>query len=100
MKKSILLFICITFIALAHLTAHEAVAARSHLSKDPKVQAARGLVKQRRYIEAFKILRPIAKKSQGRADRTDVLFLFSLSAIEASRRLPPDEGEGEVSASG
>ena len=89
MKKIILLIICITFIGLSHLTAGEAFAARSHLSKDPKVQAARGLLKQRRYIEAFKILHPIARESKGRADRTDVLFLFSLSAIEASRRLPP-----------
>ena len=96
MKKFILLIVCITFIALAHLTAGEADAARSHLSKDPKVQAARGLIKQRRYIEAFKILRPIAKKSQGRADRTDVLFLFSLSAIEASRRLPPDRAKEKL----
>ena len=69
--------------------AQEALAARRHLSKDPRVQAARGLVKQRRYIEAFKILRPIARASGERADRTDVLFLYGLSAIEAARSLPP-----------
>ena len=89
MKKTILLIICITIIALAHLTAGEVFAARPHLSKDPDVQAARGLLKQRRYTEALKLLRPIVKESEGRADRTDVLFLTGLSAIEASRRLPP-----------
>ena len=91
MKKSILLIVCIMLLALAHLTAGDAVAApsQSHLSSDPKVRAARGLVKQRRYFEALKLLGPIARESKGRADRTDVLFLYGLSAIEASRRLPP-----------
>ncbi|MYA97374.1 MAG: DUF560 domain-containing protein [Nitrospinae bacterium] len=91
MKKSVLLIICIMLAALAHLKAGDAVAApsQSHLSSDPKVQAARGLVKQRRYFEALKLLDPIVKESKGRADRTDVLFLYGLSAIEASRRLPP-----------
>ena len=91
MKKSILLIVCVMLLALAHLTAGDAVAApsQSHLSRDPKVRAARGLVKQRRYFEALKLLGPIARESKGRADRTDVLFLYGLSAIEASRRLPP-----------
>lgn len=91
MKKSVLLIICIMLLALAHLAAEDAVAApsQSHLSSDPKVRAARGLVKQRRYFEALKLLGPIARESKGRADRTDVLFLYGLSAIEASRRLPP-----------
>jgi hypothetical protein len=91
MKKSILLIVCMMLLALAHLTAGDAVAApsQSHLSRDPKVRAARGLVKQRRYFEALKLLGPIARESKGRADRTDVLFLYGLSAIEASRRLPP-----------
>ena len=91
MKKSILFIICITLAALAYLTALEADAApsRSHLSRDPKVRAARGLIKQRRYFEALNILRPVAGESKGRADRTDVLFLTGLSAIEASRLLPP-----------
>ena len=85
---------------LAHLTAVEAGAAkqRSHLSKDPNVQAARGLLKERRYFEALNILRPIARESKGRSDRTDVLFLTGLSAIEASRRLPPARNEGENGA--
>ncbi|MDE0332619.1 MAG: surface lipoprotein assembly modifier [Nitrospinae bacterium] len=97
MKKTILLIICITIFALAHLTAGEAFAARPHLSKDPKVQAARGLLKQRRYTEALELLRPIVRESKGRADRTDVLFLAGLSAIEASRRLPPANVE-EITA--
>lgn len=91
MKKSILLMVCITLAALAQLTVVDAFAApsQSHLSRDPKVRAARGFIKQRRYFEALKLLRPIAKESKGRTDRTDVLFLTGLSAIEASRRLPP-----------
>ncbi len=91
MKKSILLIVCIMLLALAHLTAGDAATApsQSHLSSDPKVRAARGLVKQRRYFEALKLLGPVARESKGRADRTDVLFLYGLSAIEASRRLPP-----------
>lgn len=89
MKKYILLVICITFVALAHLSPPVADAAQSHLSRDPKVRAARALLTQRRYAEALGILRPIAAASYGRADRTDVLFLTGLSAIEASRRMPP-----------
>ena len=89
MKKSVSLIFFITLISLAHLMAQEALAARRHLSKDPRVQAARGLVKQRRHLEALQILRPIARASGERADRTDVLFLYGLSAIEAARSLPP-----------
>ena len=98
MKKSILFIICITLAALSHFTAADAIAApsQSHLSKDPKVQAARGLIKQRRYFEALKLLRPIARESKGRADRTDVLFLTGLSSIEASRRLPPDREKEKI----
>ena len=98
MKKSILFIICITLAALSHFTAGDAIAApsQSHLSKDPKVQAARGLIKQRRYFEALKLLHPIAKESKGRADRTDVLFLTGLSAIEASRRLPPEKANEKL----
>ncbi len=98
MKKIILLMACITLVALAHFAAGDAVAApsQSHLSRDPKVQAARGLIKQRRYFGALKLLGPIARESKGRADRTDVLFLFGLSAIEASRRLPPDRAKEKL----
>ena len=81
MRKSILVFI---LIILFHLPALDAQAG-SHISKDPKVESARALMKQRRYIEALRILRPLAK---GHRDRTGVLFLIGLSAIEASRRLP------------
>lgn len=83
--------VCITLIALSHFATGDAVAApsQSHLSSDPKVQAARGLLKQRRYFEALELLRPIVRESKDRADRTDVLFLMGLSSIEASRRLPP-----------
>ena len=98
MKKSILLIICTAAIALANLTIPGAEAAqpRAHLSKDPKVRAARGLIKQRRYMEAFEILRPLARESKDRADRTDVLFLTGLSAIEASRRLRPDKAKEKL----
>ncbi len=98
MKKSVVLIICIMLAAITHFAAGDAVAApsQSHLSRDPKVQAARGLIKQRRYFEALKLLHPIARESKGRADRTDVLFLFGLSAIEASRRLPPDRAKEKI----
>ena len=91
MKKYILLIVCLMLLPPGQLTAGDALAApsQSHLSRDPKVRDARGLIKQRRYFEALQLLRPIAKESKGRADRTDVLFLYGLSAIEASRRLPP-----------
>ena len=89
---------CIALISLSHFATGDAVAApsQSHLSRDPKVQAARGLLKQRRYFEALKLLRPIARESKGRADRTDVLFLTGLSSIEASRRLPPDREKEKI----
>ena len=81
MKNAIFILI---LILLFHLPALDAQA-RSHLSADPRVRAARALVKQGRHIEALRILRPLAK---GHPDRTGVLFLIGLSAIEASRRLP------------
>ena len=81
MRKPILVFV---LILLFHVPAPDAQA-RSHVSKDPRVENARALMKQRRHIEALRILRPLAK---GHRDRTGVLFLIGLSAIEASRRLP------------
>ncbi len=81
MRKSILAFV---LILLLHVPALDAQA-RSHVSKDPRVENARALMKQRRHIEALRILRPLAK---GHRDRTGVLFLIGLSAIEAARRLP------------
>ena len=98
MKKSILLVTCAMLIALSNLSALDAGAAptQSHLSTDPKVRAARGLIKQRRYFEALRVLRPIARESKGRADRTDVLFLTGLSSIEASRLLPPARAKEKI----
>ena len=80
MKNAI--FILILILLFLHVPAPGAHA-RSHLSADPRVKAARALVKQGRHIEALRILRPLAK---GHPDRTDVLFLIGLSAIEAARR--------------
>ena len=98
MKKFTLLLICAALIAFAHITVVDSFAApsRSHLSRDPKVSAARGMIKQQRYMEALDILLPIAKDSKGRADRTDVLFLTGLSAIESSRRLPPAKAKEKL----
>ena len=81
MRKPILAFV---LILLFHVPALDAQT-RSQLSKDPRVENARALMKQRRHIEALRILRPLAK---GHRDRTGVLFLIGLSAIEAARRLP------------
>ncbi len=81
MRKPILAFV---LILLFHVPAPDAQA-RSHLSKDPRVENARALLKQGRHIEALRILRPLAK---GHRDRTGVLFLIGLSSIEAARRLP------------
>ena len=81
MRKPILAFV---LILLFHVPAPDAQT-RSQLSKDPRVENARALMKQRRHIEALRILRPLAK---GHRDRTGVLFLIGLSAIEAARRLP------------
>ena len=81
MRKPILAFV---LILLFHVPAPDAQA-RSHLSKDPRVENARALLKQGRHIEALRILRPLAK---GHRDRMGVLFLIGLSSIEAARRLP------------
>ena len=89
MRKSILVFI---LIILFHLPAPDAQA-RSHLSSDPRVKSARALVKKGRYVEALGILRPLAK---GHPDKTDVLFLIGLSAINASQR--PGTGDEEKTA--
>ena len=81
MRKPILAFV---LILLFHVPAPDAQA-RSHVSKDPRVENARALMKQRRHIEALRILRPLAPSHP---DKEDVLFLIGLSAIEAARRLP------------
>ncbi|MCY3876132.1 MAG: porin family protein [Rhodobacteraceae bacterium] len=55
----------------------------SHLSADPRVRAARAMVEAGRFEEALHALRPLAPDHP---DRTDVLFLIGLAAIEASGR--------------
>ena len=55
----------------------------SHLSSDPRVIAARSMVEAGRFEEALHALRPLAPDHP---DRTDVLFLIGLAAIEASGR--------------
>ena len=55
---------------------------RSHLSSDPRVQEARTLVQNGRFDEALTVLRPLVSTH---SDRTDVLFLVGLAAIEAAR---------------
>ena len=52
-------------------------------SSAPGMAEARELLKQKRYEEALKILRPLAKT---RPVRKNVLFLIGLAAIESSRR--------------
>ncbi len=89
MKKSILVFV---LILLFHLPALDAQAS-SHLSSDPRVKSARDLVKKGRYISALDILRPMAFDHP---DKTDVLFLIGLSAINASQR--PGTGDEEKTA--
>ena len=65
------LLLCLTFISYAS----------SHLSKDPRVNDARKLVDERRYDEALERLRTFAV---GHPDKTDVLFLIGISAIESA----------------
>ncbi|MCY4137276.1 MAG: surface lipoprotein assembly modifier [Rhodobacteraceae bacterium] len=62
----------------------------SHLSADPRVIAARSMVEAGRFEEALHALRPLAPDHP---DRTDVLFLIGLAAIEASG--PPGLGSRE-----
>ena len=82
-------------LAVAVLLHAPALAAsdRSHLSSDPRVVDARALVESGRFSEALAVLRPLAPDHP---DRTDVLFLLGLAAIEASRRA--DAGEAERTA--
>ncbi len=71
-------------LAVAVLLHAPALAAsdRSHLSSDPRVVDARALIESGRFSEALAVLRPLAPDH---SDRTDVLFLLGLAAIEASR---------------
>ena len=85
------LWIC-TLAALLHAPAL-AASDRSHLSSGPRVVDARALVENGRFSEALAVLRPLAPDHP---DRTDVLFLLGLAAIEASRQT--DTGEAERTA--
>ncbi len=78
MKYSILIFI---LILLSHPLALHGQA-RSNISYDTLVKNTRDLIKNGRYIEALDMLRPLAK---GHPDKTDILFLLGLAAIEAAR---------------
>ena len=82
-------------LAVAVLVHASALAAsdRSHLSSDPRVVDARALIESGRFSEALAVLRTLAPDHP---DRTDVLFLLGLAAIEASRRA--DTGEAERTA--
>ena len=82
-------------LAVAVLVHASALAAsdRSHLSSDPRVADARALVESGRFAEALAVLRPLAPDHP---DRTDILFLLGLAAIEASQRA--DTGEAERTA--
>ena len=60
-----------------------AASGRPHLSSDPRVVDARALIESGRFSEALAVLRPLAPDHP---DRTDVLFLLGLAAIEASRQ--------------
>ena len=86
-------WICALAVAvLVHAPAF-AASDRSHLSSDPRVVDARALVESGRFSEALAVLRPLAPDHP---DRTDVLFLLGLAAIEAS--LQADTGEAERTA--
>ena len=56
--------------------------ADSHLSPDPAIEYARGLVASSRFGEALDVLRPLVPDHP---DRTDILFLVGLAAVKASR---------------
>ena len=52
-------------------------------STAPEVAKARALIKERRYVKALTVLRPLAER---RPVEKNVLFLIGLSAIEASQQ--------------
>ena len=68
------------------------VAAEDAPSPDAAMAEAQALVGARRFEEALAVLRPLTKGDQVYAE---VIFLFGLAAIEASRR-QPEEAEREA----
>ncbi|MCE2450315.1 MAG: DUF560 domain-containing protein [Candidatus Latescibacteria bacterium] len=60
----------------------EGPARRTHLSSDPRVNAARRLLERNRFAEALAILRPLATDHP---DQTDVRFLLGLAASRGSQ---------------
>ena len=60
----------------------EAASRRSHLSSDPRVNAARVLVERERFAEALAILRPLVPDHP---DPIDVRFLLGLAASRGSQ---------------
>ena len=68
------------------------VAAEDAPAPDAAMAEARALVGARRFDEALAVLRPLTQRDQVYAE---VVFLFGLTAIEASRH-QPDEAEREA----
>ena len=86
-------WLCTLAVAVVVHASALAASDRSHLSSDPRVVDARALVESGRFSEALAVLRPLAPDHP---DRTDILFLLGLAAIEASRQA--DTGEAERTA--
>ena len=62
----------------------------AHLSQDPQVNRARGLIDRGHHRAALKILRPLADSA--RADSTDIRFLIGLAAsASATQSNDPEE---------
>ena len=68
----------------------KAASRQSHLSSDPRVQAARLLVERNRFAEALEILRPLVPDHP---DQTDVRFLLGLAASRGSQERPEVDDE-------
>ena len=79
-------------VAVAQEKAPSAVAVEEARSADAVMAEARALLDARRFDEALALLRPLTGTDQIYAD---VVFLFGLAAIEASR-LRPEEAEREA----
>lgn len=77
-----LLALAVFLLACASLPAQAPGGA--HLSADPQIRAARGMVRSGRFREALRVLRPLVA---AHPDQTDVRFLIGLAAMGASRRV-------------